>query len=207
MVAAWRDRSADFVLGAMLPDFATMAGARLRKLSAGSLADGIRFHHATDAVFHRLEDFRWLSRQTLARLGERGVARGSALAVAHVGIELLLDGELVVDAAAQRAYRAAVAAAPSASGCWQDQAHEDRWRQLAARLADWGVPTGYRDSDEVTRRLVRILRDRPRLRLREPDLERVRAELTEMQEQVAQRTPAIVAALRAELAPRQASLN
>jgi hypothetical protein len=94
----------EFVLGAMLPDFVSMLGARLPEVTHVTLARGVRFHHVTDHVFHDLEVFRMLSRDAHAELRERGLGRGASRAVAHVGIEILLDMTLGQSAPAQAAY-------------------------------------------------------------------------------------------------------
>src|SRR4030095_513718 len=60
---------------------------------------------------HRSTTFRELTEQAVVWLSTRGVRNGSALAVAHVGVELLLDASLSGDEPAQRAYLAALAGA------------------------------------------------------------------------------------------------
>src|SRR6202040_922306 len=100
----------EFVLGAMLPDFCSMLGLREPCAQDRVLATGIHFHHITDRAFHDLAIFRRLCREATAVLGARGVARGTARAVAHVGVELLLDAVLAEAAAARSAYVAGLRA-------------------------------------------------------------------------------------------------
>ena len=68
------------------------------------LATGVAFHHGTDEVFHDLPGFQRLSRQAFSWLLERGMPRGPARAVAHMGIEMLLDEVMASDATACDAY-------------------------------------------------------------------------------------------------------
>jgi hypothetical protein len=109
LAARFSDRP-EFVLGAMLPDFSNMLGLRGPGAQDGVIAAGIRFHHVTDRAFHDLAIFRRHCREATAVLGARGVARGTARAVAHVGVELLLDAVLAEAAAARSAYVAGLRA-------------------------------------------------------------------------------------------------
>jgi hypothetical protein len=99
----------------------------------------MQFHWRTDEVFHRSPAFLALTHQAVVWLSARGVRSGSALAAAHVGVEVLLDAALSDDERAQGAYRAALEgaapsdlgrylsgrrtssgiAATSADGCWR----------------------------------------------------------------------------------------
>src|SRR5258708_1440822 len=99
-VSSWLDDAGDGVaLGSMLPDFAGMIRARLDDPAppATELARGVELHHATDAAFHRMPATLALMRELDDRLLGGGCARGPRRAVAHVGVELLLDGVLVDD--------------------------------------------------------------------------------------------------------------
>lgn len=154
-----------FVLGAMLPDFSSMLRLRSPGSTHEGVARGIAFHHATDDAFHELAVFRQLCAEAMRFLAERGVARGTRRAVAHVGVELLLDVELAADGAAREAYLAGLRAARDpdivASLSWPaDQ--QGRLVRLAARLeerSDGAKPT----TAVMVERLVRTLSDRPRL--------------------------------------------
>ena len=68
-VARHLRREPAFLLGAMLPDFATMCRARLGEITHETLAEGIAEHHATDEAFHAGETFMRLCREVAARLG------------------------------------------------------------------------------------------------------------------------------------------
>jgi hypothetical protein len=53
-IASWHSPAdAGVALGSMLPDFASMCGARLDEQRDPRVAAGVALHHATDAVFHR----------------------------------------------------------------------------------------------------------------------------------------------------------
>jgi hypothetical protein len=108
VVASWKNPLPAFVLGAMLPDFANMVGTRLSQPEEPALASGVAFHHRTDHVFHENAVFRELVAGARVELSRLGLSRGSARAVAHVGVEILLDGVLAGDEAASAAYRAAL---------------------------------------------------------------------------------------------------
>src|SRR5215467_16252125 len=107
-VAAWQSPDRAFVLGSMLPDFATMIAAHPPAAAHAQMDAGIRFHHRTDEVFHRSLAFRELAGAAFAWLVARGARRASARAVAHVGVELALEGPLSRSATARDAYLAAL---------------------------------------------------------------------------------------------------
>jgi hypothetical protein len=168
-VATWRSRDRAFVLGAMLPDFATMIGARPPTTTHAGLEAGMRFHYRTDEVFHRSAGFVELTRSAFAWLLARGVARGPARAVAHVGVELLLDAELSRDEPVRRAYLAAVeSGAPLVLGRhlrWPSRRDPDGFDTLRERLLARGVAADEPDPTVVAQRLRRALGARPRLAL------------------------------------------
>jgi hypothetical protein len=154
-----------FVLGAMLPDFSSMIGARPPPVDSEALASGVRFHHATDGVFHDLEPFvRW-QRDARQRLLELGLERGSARAIAHVGVELLIDEALSESEKSRRAYISAlavgrVAEIERAIGWRADE--RERYAFLIDRLIERGVAL-QPSPDVQAERLRRILAARPRL--------------------------------------------
>lgn len=172
MAATWVEDDPGFVLGSMLPDLASMCGARLREAEPRALAEGVAFHHRTDALFHGLPAFVSTCAAAREELEADGVERGVAMAAAHVGIELLLDGVWLDEPAVDRAYLAAIAhteRVPDEALTWRRPEHASRFAGLCERLRAWGSPTGYRDPEEVGRRLVRILSRRPRLTPRPGD--------------------------------------
>ena len=168
-VASWHSRDAAFVLGAMLPDFATMLGTRPPTTRHPGIGAGVRFHYRTDEVFHRSAGFVELTRTAFAWLLTRGLERGRARAVAHVGVELLLDAELSRDEPVRRAYLAAVeGAAPLGLGghlSWTSPGDPGGFDALRERLLARGVTADESDAALVARRLRRALGTRPRLAL------------------------------------------
>jgi hypothetical protein len=135
----WRARGpasfSEFVLGAMLPDLAAMARLKLpARIPAGPLAEGVALHHRTDGAFHGDPSFVGLTHQTLDLLTSHGVARGPARGVAHVGVELLLDGELLRIPAVVEVYQAALAVLEAARSLFEPPERE-RWFAGRQRLS------------------------------------------------------------------------
>jgi acyl carrier protein phosphodiesterase len=194
-----RDDS-DFGLGAMLPDFAGMARVRLHESAHDGVNAGIALHHATDQVFHDSEPFIALMAQAFESLTARGVARGPARAVAHVGVEMLIDGELLRDETLGDDYLASLAAL---SRCAADLVREapdgERLARLGQRLQSHGVPHDYRNIEAVTRRLEMSLAQRPRLALDSDTSRAVCAVLPEIQAALTRRIHEIVTVLAAAL--------
>ena len=161
----------EFVLGAMLPDFASMLRVRPPEVTEPVLASGARFHHATDDAFHGAESFLEFSRAASSYLSERGLSRGSARAVAHVGVELLLDGAFASKNAANEAYLSALDAALTISISshinWGDSVYAARFQQLCHNLRQRGGSRADAPAELVAERLRNILADRPRLAMDE----------------------------------------
>ncbi|MCX4247221.1 hypothetical protein [Paraliomyxa miuraensis] len=166
MAAGWERDAPGFVLGAMLPDFVRMCGARLGPILDPELADGVACHHRIDELFHGAETFVALCTRARTELQALGLARGPAMAAAHVGVELLLDGCWLEDPRVDAAYLRAVehgTTLPEHAVTWPDPSHARRVTMLCAYLRDAGSPRAYCDPTEVGRRIVRILSRRPRL--------------------------------------------
>jgi hypothetical protein len=183
-----------FVLGAMLPDFSSMLRLRPPEVSHPEVARGIRFHHLTDEAFHHLVVFRDLTTDAMRFLAERGVPRGTRRAVAHVGVELLLDVELSQDERARAAYleglRAARDRAIVGTLSWPaDQ--QERLERLAARLeerSDSAKPS----TQVMAERLVRTLSDRPKLAIHDAARPHVADWVELWRARVVASTPALV---------------
>jgi hypothetical protein len=162
-LAAGRD-DAEYLLGAVLPDLAPMAGVRLADRSelTGPLGDGVACHLRADAAFHAHPAFRAGSGALRRALTDRGVASGPARAVGHAGWELLLDGTLVATAT-EAAFRRALAGGERARAAL-GPADGDRWRAFLDRgRAAAGLH--YDDPTWVADRLHAMLARRPRLAL------------------------------------------
>jgi hypothetical protein len=161
------DDDPGFVLGAVLPDLAPMAGIRLaaRRLEGpldALLEAGLRCHLRADAAFHADRRFVAGSRALRRALAERGVESGPARAVGHAGWELLLDGTLVATEA-EDAFRGALAQGERALTALADGDRE-RWAAfLARRRRSAGLH--YDDPAWVADRLYAMLARRPRLAL------------------------------------------
>ena len=198
-VASWHGpASPGRALGAMLPDFAGMCGARLGDASDPELAEGIALHHATDHAFHELAPVTALMRELDARLDQLGCARGPRRAAAHVGVELLLDGTLV----AEPAYRASFLAGlgcDAARVTWRDPDGPARFAVLIDRLRGFGVPDDLREPAAITQRLARVLGGRPLLAPSPSDLRAIGKALAEHQGRVGVAANTVLRALRSAL--------
>lgn len=190
-----------FVLGAMLPDFASMSGARLGKHEHPALAAGISDHHRTDDAFHATPTFVALCRDEGAALDAAGLPWGAARAIAHVGTELVLDGLLLETPGVERAYVDAIDAIDWLRPALRfEKDGLPRFLELHGRLARYGPPHGYRDPLFVRDRLVQILERRPRLAVGEGGAERLGDFMPGMAERVIRAAPAILAELTRALA-------
>ncbi len=172
-LAAERRADATFVLGAMLPDLVGFAGEPAERWLQHAAGDGVRFHRATDSVFHRARAFGAFCSGHAGALQRRGVRRGPALGVAHVAGELLLDGWLAGECGEPELYRCALATAPALLGAGAS----DALLAVCARLAAAPVPKAYADAVFVCERVVRALASRPRLALSAAEQELLPSEL------------------------------
>jgi hypothetical protein len=198
VVASWTGPSAGLALGAMLPDFQAMSGARVADPGDAEVAAGIELHHRTDAAFHRLPGFVALGREVEARLEAAGVARGPRRAVGHIGVELLLDGVLLADGPGRAAYLAALDH-PVHAITWRDEGDGARFAMLHARLRDHGVPDDLARPEAAAARVLRAIAHRPLLRASPSEADAIRAELVRTAPRVRVAAPAIMSALRAGL--------
>ncbi len=153
----------EFLLGAVLPDLAPMAGIRMRRAGIGGrLGDGVACHLRADAAFHAHPEFRRGSGALRRDLTARGLGSGPARAVGHAGWELLLDGTLV-GTGTEEAFHRALAAGERAGGAL-DPGDRDRWAAFLARGRGAGG-LRYDDPRWVAERLHAMLGRRPRLAL------------------------------------------
>jgi hypothetical protein len=172
-VARWAFAQPEVLFGAMLPDFVGMIGALPPKILSPLLRAGVDHHHRTDDVFHRARTFRQLSGTAARHLQSFGLRRGSALAVAHVGVELLIDCTLGQDPVVCDDYLAAIhAGAPDRlhGGLeWATLEERHRFDRLREVLIDRGLTVTHPAPDRLARRLQRVLAGRPRLELADAD--------------------------------------
>lgn len=204
-VASWSSSAAGTALGAMLPDFETMAGARVASTADPAIAAGIALHHATDAAFHRLPAVTALMRELDDRLAALGCARGPRRAASHIGVELLLDGILVAEPAYRDAYTLALAHDPALT--WRDPAGAPRFAHLLSRLRSHGVPDDLRRPDAIAQRLSRILAPRPLLAPSTADLRAIRAALADHAPRVEVAADTVLRGTRAALAAERQKLD
>lgn len=153
----------------MLPDFVSMAGLRLESVHGDApLERGVAFHHVCDDAFHGAPLFIDLMERAREQLERDGLDSGPAMAIGHVGVELLLDGHLVARGGITPSYRYAMSEAADVAvllrfaGLSAEQG-QSRWRSLCERLQDAPVPQRYTEPAFVADRLIRILSTRPRL--------------------------------------------
>jgi hypothetical protein len=204
-----------WVLGSMLPDFGSIIGARIESVSAPTLAAGVAFHHSVDAAFHDCEDFRSLSSASFAWLESRGVNRGSARALAHVGVELLLDRTLAHSEHYRTGYMGAFAASEhvetiawvdlaraAVEGAERTSAHA-RLSELLQRLQAFGVDLHVCPLSLIATRLERILARRPRLALSAQDATHVLEWLTEFESRAERAVPGVLTAVERVVANKE----
>jgi hypothetical protein len=197
-VASWTDSSPGTVLGAMLPDFATMSRTRLAEPTDAAITRGIAMHHQADGAFHPLPVVLGLMRELDGRLDAAGVARGPRRAVAHIGVELLLDGVLVGEQAYRDAYTAALAHDP-AGVQFRDEGDALRFAALHTRLRAYGVPDDLREPDSIVHRLHRMLAHRPLLAPSSTDLVGIRSALVAHKPRIEVAASTVLRAMRAAL--------
>jgi hypothetical protein len=187
VVARQLDEDPEFLLGAMAPDLLAICGARAGAPTSAKVAAGQAHHVAVDARFHASPAFTGLAAWGARALVDAGLARGAARGVAHVGVELLLDGLLADDRAARADYARSLAGAEAARApfAFDDELSRERWRALVLRLRAATIPDAYRDLDFVAARLAGALARRPRLALGAGHVSVVRAFLPDLARRVA----------------------
>ncbi len=197
MAASWQSDDSEFALGAMLPDFANMASARLAPDQPTSIGEGVAFHHHSDKAFHGLRGFRDLERWTLQHLLDTGLRRGPSRGVAHVGVELCLDGALIGQA--DQVYLGALACAAEAPLRWTRPEDASKFATLIRRLQEIGVPHGYRDPEVLSTRLIRIFAPRPLLALKDSETDLLQSAMPAVQDRVHNGAEPMMDALRQQL--------
>jgi hypothetical protein len=182
VVAGWKDERPGNLLGSMLPDFEGMLGIRLLEVRDPEMQRGIELHHRTDDVFHRTPSFLAFCAYALDDLTLRGVRRGTARAIGHIGSELFLDGWLARERTHVDKYLSALAVEVDDALRWEDEGHA--FSALHRRLASWGAPRDYAEPSFVLARLFDALRRRPALELLEEHSSSVAAFLPSLRERV-----------------------
>lgn len=198
-VASWKGSAPGVVLGSMIPDFSTMSGARVAQAPDTDVAAGIDLHHATDAAFHTLPVVTGLMRELDAALLARNCSRGPRRAVAHIGVELLLDGVLVDEPVYREAYTRGLAHDVTPAIEWREPGDDERFAKLLERLRAYGVPDDLRKPEAITHRLGRMLAHRPLLAPSADDLRAIGASLVEFQPRLTVAVDTVIRALRTKL--------
>ena len=204
-VASWLTTAPGIVLGAMLPDLATMSGGRIQSTDEPPVGAGIALHHRTDAAFHQLPVVLGLMRELDTALGERRCARGPRRAVAHIGVELLLDGVLIDELPYRTAYLAGLTHEPAL--VWRDADEAARFAFVLERLRTRGVPEDLKRPDAVTTRLSRILAHRPLLAPSLDDLRAIHDALVAFQPRIDIAADTVMRAMRAALDDRAPAVD
>jgi hypothetical protein len=200
-VASWaRQPTPAFVIGAMLPDFATISGARSLRATHPETTRGVALHHATDAVFHFAPDFLALTSLVKERLLRGGVGHGGARAAAHVGVELVLDGALVADARAGELYVRALEGAEAHIACAVD-GDAEKLSGFLGRVRRAGIPFAYADPRTVATRVERVLSSRPLLAVEPGHADLLATVFTEIAVEVRARAENLLAHVRRGLTP------
>ena len=165
---AWGGDDPAFVLGAVLPDLASMVHVRIdRSLLGGPVADGMSCHIHADAIFHDHPAFRTGAAALRRDLASQGLDRGPVRAVGHAGWEFLLDGTLL-GSPAEAAYWRALDVGELALDA---VAEPDRTRWLGSLNYRRQRPRlRYDDPPWVAERLHDLLARRPRLRFSRQEL-------------------------------------
>lgn len=202
VIAAERSRDEAFVLGAMLPDLGSMGRFSWMAIRDDRARAGVALHHETDRIFHALERFRRLMDRGCQELSPLGLRRALARGLAHLAVELLLDGELARRREDRNLFRRSIATTGGdRSQEILEQTPEDRtrWSRLRARLLDGVLPSAYAEPEFVAERIIGICRSRPRLALPDgiaPELKRWTAGL---QQRVVEQAASLVDDVLAEL--------
>jgi hypothetical protein len=188
-----------FCFGAMLPDFVGMLRLAAPEVHDAALARGVAFHHRTDHAFHDLPSFHGLSRRTFAWLSERELPRGPARAVAHVGIEMLLDEVLAQNPGARAAYLAALVVPLDAALSFPAAGDGERLEGLRRALHERASSTPA-EPEVVALRIRRTLEPRPRLATDDAGQALLASWVRAARPWVAMAAPELLASLRAQLA-------
>jgi hypothetical protein len=202
-VASWSTSDPGVTLGSMLPDLASMCGGRIASADDATVEAGIALHHASDAAFHKLPVVTSLMGELDGELDARRCARGPRRAVAHIGVELLLDGVLTAEPAYCAAYLRGLAHEPALR--WRDPDEAPRFAVVLDRLRARGIPDDLQRPEAITTRVHRILAHRPLLAPSPDDLCAIRDALVAFKPRVDVAADTVMRAMRAALDDREPS--
>lgn len=200
-VAQERCPSRAFALGAMLPDLVGMVGLSLPRGLSADVAEGTAHHVQADSAFHGAPIFTRLSAAASTELRHRGMEKGRARAVAHVGVEILIDGGLAENSSAVTHYKNALAHGRCLAPGWRWPSPRDAQRlaDLCERLESRPLRDDSWEPERIAWRLERALSGRPRLALSGTDVWRARQWSTDYREQICALTPMLLWEVRRAL--------
>lgn len=186
------------VLGAMLPDWYSMLRLKETAPADPQVALGVEFHLETDALFHCTPTFVSCNQMAVAALRNAGVSRGPARACAHIGVEMLIDAELMKDEEHFEAYREALAFGAHSPHPFSESPPEAREKLvwLCKHLLSGGRAVHHTTRERFRERLGNALRGRRRLEPSRDELEAI-AQYLSQESEVAQQVPSLLK----ELAP------
>jgi hypothetical protein len=187
-------------VGAMLPDFIGMLRLSRPDLTDHVLARGVAFHHKTDEAFHELPSFVRLSREAFAWLSEQRLPRGPARAVAHIGIEMLLEEVFAQHAPAREAYLSALRVQLGRLMSFPVPPDAERLAALQSALLVRAGSALDPPARVVAERIVRTLAGRPRLATDDAGQELLVRWIEATRPLVAAEAPEVFARLRLRLA-------
>jgi hypothetical protein len=184
-VATWFSDGAPYLLGSMLPDLASALRTAVPCCSHAELGAGVRLHVETDRVFHSTATFQTLEHGARSALSAAGLSKGPRRALAHIGIEFLIDDELGpgdARSAVITRYTAGLRFGASAA-CgsllrWSNPSDAERFAHLCERLAIHAEATHakavhalpqHAADRRLAARLIACLAGRPRLELQPPE--------------------------------------
>ena len=187
-------------VGAMLPDFIGMLRLSRPAVADAVLARGVAFHHRSDEAFHELSSFVGLSRQAFDWLSSRALPRGPARAVAHIGIEMLLDEVFAEDSEARDAYRAALAVELGPLLSFPAPLDAERLAALQRALLERAESARNASAELMAERIRRTLAGRPRLATEDSAQSLLTLWVATTRPLVAAEAPQVFATLRRQLA-------
>jgi hypothetical protein len=157
---------------------------------------GVDFHHHTDHVFHEDPTFTELESKSRVELERLGVRKGPRRALAHVGLELMLDAILARSPEHVNAYQSALHAGTQSWGVALRGGDERALGTLASVLAARAERLAPKTAFELVDRMARVLERRPALCFDEDEREKVLVWAGETSAEVELRASAWLQALK-----------
>lgn len=162
----------------MLPDLCAMARRPCTSGNGTEVDAGHIFHLTTDAAFHKTEMFVYHNLRVLTELRHIGISRGPARACAHMGVEILIDAQLIhrpdyleayLQALSWGAHQLSTDDASELAQNWP-QSERSSFAELLQFLVDRGPWVFEASQERIQNRLLGALLHRKRLSPSEPEL-------------------------------------